>query len=137
MQITERDFRERVMPDTIIQNLGIQLISWADGMLRAEMPVDERTAQHYGVLCGGATLALAEIVAGLGSMHLCADDEIPRGIQVSGNHIGAVPVGGKVVAEGRIVHRGRSTHVWNVDVTDGDGKLVSTVRVTNFILKRS
>jgi uncharacterized protein (TIGR00369 family) len=137
MQITEDYFHTVVEPDTIIQNLGIELIHWADGVISARMPVDARTAQHYGVLCGGATLALAEIVAGLGSMHLCADGEIPRGIQISGNHIGAVPVGGTVTAEGHIVHRGRSTHVWNVDVTDDAGRLVSTIRVTNFILKKS
>jgi uncharacterized protein (TIGR00369 family) len=138
MQLTKEDFHTRIEPDTMIQNLGIQILDWdEEGVIRAEMPVDSRTRQHYGVLCGGATLALAEIIAGLGSIRLCADDEIPRGIQVSGNHVGAVPEGSKVIAEGRILHRGRTTHVWDVNVTNPEGRLVSTVRVTNFILKKS
>jgi uncharacterized protein (TIGR00369 family) len=138
MQITKEKYDTQIVPGTMIENLGIKLLDWDEaGVIRAEMPVDSRTRQHYGVLCGGATLALAEIIAGLGSIRLCADDEIPRGIQVNGNHVGAVPEGSKVIAEGRIVHRGRSTHVWNVDVTDPSGRLVSTIRVTNFILKKS
>jgi uncharacterized protein (TIGR00369 family) len=138
MQITKEEYLQKIVPSTMIQNLGLELLDWdEEGVIRAEMPVDARTRQHYGVLCGGATLAMAEIIAGLGSIRLCREGEIPRGIQVSGNHVGAVPDGGKVIAEGRIVHRGRSTHVWNVDVTDAAGRLVSSIRVTNFILKQS
>lgn len=136
--MTKEEFHTLIEPHTMIEHLGIQLLDWdEEGVIRAEMPVDSRTRQHYGVLCGGATLALAEIIAGLGSIRLCGEDEVPRGIQVNGNHVGAVPDGSKVIAEGRIVHRGRSTHVWNVDVTDPSGRLVSTIRVTNFILKKS
>lgn len=89
------------------------------------------------MLNGGASLALAEIVAGHGSMSLCREGEYACGVQVSGNHLSAVPVGGKVFATGKLIHRGRSSHIWNIDITTPQGELVSTVRVVNFILKRN
>lgn len=102
----------------------------------AEMPVDHRTSQPFGILNGGASLALAEIVAGHGSLMICGEKEIPCGMQVSGNHVATVAVGNTVKATGRLLHRGNSSHVWNVDITTPEGKLVSTVRVTNFIVKK-
>lgn len=88
------------------------------------------------MLNGGASLALAEIAAGHGSMSLCREGEYACGIQVSGNHISSVPVGGKVIANGQLIHRGNSSHIWNIDITTPEGKLVSTIRVVNFILKK-
>ena len=73
-------------------------------------PVDHRTRQPFGILHGGATLALAETVAGLGSMILCQPDEIVVGMQVSGNHISSAHEGDTVRAVGTIVHKGRSSH---------------------------
>ena len=92
--------------------------------------------QPFGMLNGGASLALAEIAAGHGSMSLCREGEYACGIQVSGNHISSVPVGGKVIANGQLIHRGNSSHIWNIDITTPEGKLVSTIRVVNFILKK-
>ena len=100
------------------------------------MPVDNRTRQPFGVLHGGATLALAETVAGMGSLLLCKSDEIVAGMQVSGNHISTAHEGDTVRAVGTIIHRGRSTHVWNVDIYTSTAKLVSTIRVTNSILDK-
>ena len=100
------------------------------------MPVDERTRQPFGILHGGASLALAETVAGLGSMILCKPDEIVVGMQVSGNHISSAHEGDTVRAVATIVHKGRSSHVWNVDVFTSTAKLVSSVRVVNSILKK-
>ena len=88
------------------------------------------------MLNGGASLALAEIAAGHGAMSLCREGEYACGIQVSGNHISSVPVGGKVIANGQLIHRGNSSHIWNIDITTPEGKLVSTIRVVNFILKK-
>ncbi len=68
-------------------NLGIQYTYASEDRVEATMPVDERTRQPFGILHGGATLALAETVAGLGSMILCQPDEIVVGMQVSGNHM--------------------------------------------------
>lgn len=74
--------------------------------------------------------------AGLGSMILCKPDEIVVGMQVSGNHISSAHEGDTVRAVATIVHKGRSSHVWNVDVFTSTAKLVSSVRVVNSILKK-
>lgn len=120
----------------LMGNLGIQYTYASEDRIEATMPVDERTRQPFGILHGGATLALAETVAGLGSMILCQPDEIVVGMQVSGNHISSAHEGDTVRAIGTIVHKGRSSHVWNVDVVTSTDKLVSSVRVVNSILKK-
>ena len=116
--------------------LGIEFISVEEGLVKATMPVDHRTCQPFGILNGGASLALAEMVAGHGSVPLCSPNEMPCGIQVSANHVGMVRTGSYVTATGRLIHRGRTTHIWNVDITTSEGKLISTARIVNQIVKR-
>ena len=113
----------------LMGNLGIQYTYASDERVEATMPVDYRTRQPFGILHGGATLALAETVAGLGSMIICEPDEIVVGMQVSGNHISSAHEGDTVRAVATIVHKGRSSHVWNVDVFTSTNKLVSSIRV--------
>ena len=120
----------------LMGNLGIQYTYASDERVEATMPVDYRTRQPFGILHGGATLALAETVAGLGSMIICEPDEIVVGMQVSGNHISSAHEGDTVRAVATIVHKGRSSHVWNVDVFTSTNKLVSSVRVVNSVLKK-
>lgn len=120
----------------LMGNLGIQYTYASPDRIEATMPVDERTRQPFGILHGGATLALAETVAGLGSMITCQPDEIVVGMQVSGNHVSSAHEGDTVRAVSTIVHRGRSSHVWNVDVFTSTNKLVSSIRVVNSILKK-
>lgn len=120
----------------LMGNLGIQYTYASEGRIEATMPVDYRTRQPFGILHGGATLALAETVAGLGSMVICQPDEIVVGMQVSGNHISSAHEGDTVRAVGTIVHKGHSSHVWNVDVFTSTNKLVSSVRVVNSVMKK-
>lgn len=120
----------------LMGNLGIQYTYASPVRVEATMPVDERTRQPFGILHGGATLALAETVAGLGSMISCQPDEIVVGMQVSGNHVSSAHEGDTVRAVGTIVHKGRSSHVWNVDVFTSTNKLVSSIRVVNSIMKK-
>jgi uncharacterized protein (TIGR00369 family) len=120
----------------LMGNLGIQYTYASEGRVEATMPVDERTRQPFGILHGGATLALAETVAGLGSMILAKPDEIVVGMQVSGNHMSSAHEGDTVRAVGTIIHRGRSSHVWNVDIFTSTDKLVSSVRVVNSIIQK-
>ena len=120
----------------LMGNLGIQYTYASEDRVEATMPVDERTRQPFGILHGGATLALVETVAGLGSMILAKPDEIVVGMQVSGNHMSSAHEGDTVRAVGTIIHKGRSSHVWNVDVFTSTDKLVSSVRVVNSILKK-
>ena len=86
--------------NSMAEHLGIRFLPSTEDAVHAEMPVDHRTSQPFGMLNGGASLALAEIVAGHGSMSLCREGEYACGVQVSGNHLSAVPVGGKVFATG-------------------------------------
>lgn len=120
----------------LMGNLGIQYTYVSQERVEATMPVDHRTRQPFGILHGGATLALAETVAGLGSMVLCQPDEFVVGMQVSGNHISSAHEGDTVRAVATIVHQGRSSHVWNVDVFTSTNKLVSSVRVVNSVMKK-
>ncbi len=121
---------------TMMELLQIEYLEIGDGFLKAKMPVDKRTFQPDGILHGGASLALAETVAGLGSA-LIVDLKVfnVRGAQVSANHVGTAKKGW-VVAEGRLIHRGKNTHIWNIDIKNELGKLVSICRITNFIVKK-
>ena len=83
-----------------------------------------------------ASLALAEIMAGHGSVPLCGPDQMPCGIQVSASHVSMMPVGTFVKATARLIQRGATLHVWNVDITSPSGKLISTARVVNLIVKK-
>ena len=102
----------------------------------ARMKVDERNRQPFGFLSGGASLALAENVAGVGSTSLCPGCACV-GIEVSGSHVKAVSEGDSVTAYARLQHRGNTLHVWQVDIRNSADELISTVRVTNYIIKHS
>lgn len=116
--------------------LGMEFISTPeDDTCMATMKVDERNRQPFGFLSGGASLALAENLAGVGSSSLCPGCACV-GIEVSGSHVKAVSEGDTVTAYGRLQHGGRKLHVWQVDIKDSAGDLISTVRVTNFIIRQ-
>ena len=120
----------------LMGNLGIQFTYASEDRIEATMPVDERTRQPFGILHGGATLALAETVAGLGSMILCKPEELVYGMQISGNHVSTAHEGDTVRAVATILHKGRSFHIWNVDIFTSTDKLVSSIRVVNSVLKK-
>lgn len=114
--------------------LGMEFLSTpAPDTVMAKMKVDERNQQPFGFLSGGASLALAENLAGVGSMALCPG-KMCVGINVSGSHVKAVAFGGTVTALARIQSKGKTLHVWHVDITDEQGDLISTVQVTNYVL---
>jgi len=115
--------------------LGMEFISTAeDDTCMARMRVDERNRQPFGFLSGGASLALAENVAGVGSCSLCPGCACV-GIEVSGSHVKAVAEGDTVTAFARLLHKGSTLHVWNVEIRDTSGELISNVRVTNYVIK--
>lgn len=122
---------------TLMGSLGIEYTAVSEERVEALMPVNEHTCQPFGILHGGATLALAETVAGVGSNVLCQDTEWSVGIQVSGNHIASARLGDKVRAEGVLIHKGRRTHIWRVEVMSvSTGRLISSVQVTNGIIPK-
>lgn len=121
---------------TLTDTLGITFSAAAqEHVFTAFMPVTKRVCQPYGRLHGGAVLALGESLAGYGSMRWCNEGEVPVGQQVSGNHLHGGRLGETLKATATLLHKGRTTHVWNVDVRNEKGTLISTLRVTNFIQK--
>ena len=104
--------------DGLSQTLGIEFLSTPEpDTCQARMKVDERNRQVFGFLSGGATLALAENLSGVGSMALCPN-KICVGINVSANHVKAVLEGDTVTATARILHKGRTLHVWHIEITN-------------------
>jgi len=137
MRLETNNIQERIK-GTLMETLNITFVESDDQTsLEALMPVGEHMTQTMGVLHGGATISLAESVAGVGSNNICASDERCFGMQISASHISSAKVGDTVRAKGVIQHKGRSTHVWNVDVlSETTGKLISSIRITNAVVKR-
>lgn len=121
--------------DGLSRTLGMEFISTPEpDTLEARMVVNERNKQPFGFLAGGASLALAENLAGVGSMASCPG-KMALGINVSGNHVKAMPYGGTVTAYGKLVHKGHTLHVWHIDIKNEEGDLISTVQVTNYVIE--
>lgn len=126
------------MHGTMVEALGIKFLPSDDEYALAEMPINSTTRQYFGILHGGASLTLAETVAGAGSVHLTELDEnaLICGTEVSGTHIAMSATDGKVFGKARLLHAGHSTHVWNVEIVGEDGTVISVERVTNRILRK-
>lgn len=119
------------------EHLGIRFVHSAPGTFAATMPVDARTHQPMGMLHGGATAALAETLGSTGSyMLIDMQTQAVVGIEVNANHLKGVR-SGSVTATGTMVHKGRTTHVWDIRVTDEEGALVAVCRLTNLIIART
>ena len=121
---------------TMMETLGIEYLDIKEGYVYVRMLVRKELSQPYGMLHGGASMALAESIGGVGSAYYLGIDEyIIRGMQLSANHVKAAKVGTYVYATATILHKGRQTHVWNIDIKNENDEIVSTCRLTNFILK--
>jgi 1,4-dihydroxy-2-naphthoyl-CoA hydrolase len=121
---------------TMMEHLQIEYLEFAKGFVKAKMPVTEKVLQPAGILHGGANLVIAETVGGLGSLLLVDFNKFEvRGSHISANHVGTVS-SGFIFAEANIIHEGKNTHVWNIDIRDEKGNLISTCRLTNFIIKK-
>lgn len=122
--------------DGLSNTLGMEFISTPDpDTCQARMKVDERNRQIFGFLSGGASLALAENLAGVGSLALCPNN-ICVGINISGSHVKAVLDGDTVTATAHILHKGKTLHQWHVDIRNEAGDLISSVEVTNFVMNK-
>lgn len=128
--------RERAK-GTLMELLNIEFIETDKDTAEATMLVTQNLTQTMGILHGGATISLAETIAGIGSNLLCASDERCFGMQISANHISSAQVGDTVHATATIIHKGRTTHVWDVVVvSQTTERLISTVRVTNAVVRK-
>ena len=120
---------------TLMETLGIEYVAIDTDSLTAKMPVTEKVHQPDGVLHGGATLALAESVGSAAAQVLIGEGRAQiRGLELSGNHVKSVR-SGYVWAKATVLHRGRTTQLWQIHVTDDQGVLVSVVKFTTMILK--
>ena len=122
--------------NTLMETLEIKFIDAGEDFLTATMPVNSRVHQPMGLLHGGASVALAESVGSAASM-LFINPELSevRGIEIAANHLRAKREG-LVTGTARIVHKGRSIHLWEIRITDEEGKLVSLCKLTNMILPK-
>ena len=121
--------------NTLMEQLCIECIELGDDYVISRMPVDKRTHQPMGLLHGGASAALIESIGSMGStLLLDISKQHPVGIEVNANHIGGIRTG-HVIAKGKIVHAGKKTHLWQVDITEeGTNKLVCSGRLTVMII---
>lgn len=110
--------------------LGIQVLELSGELVVATMPVDERTRQPFGLLHGGASIALAETVASLGATaRIDRERFVAVGQEINGNHL-RPKTEGVVRATGRPIHAGRSSQVWSIEIADETGRLVCISRCT-------
>lgn len=121
--------------ECMAQGIGMELVSTPDeNSCKAVMTVDRRNCQPFGFLSGGASLAMAETLAGCGSYVLCPDAVACVGQNVQGNHVHPASVGETVTAVGRIMYRGKTSHVWQVEIRNAEDELISFVTVANRII---
>src|ERR671921_251275 len=116
--------------------LGIEMIELSRERVVATMPVDERTRQPFGILHGGASIALAETVASFGAVALIDRERyMAVGQEINGNHL-RPKLEGTVRATGVPIHVGRTTQVWSIEIRDEEGRLVCISRCTMAIIER-
>lgn len=119
--------------NTAISRLGIEFTEVGDDFLRGRVPVDERTVQPYGLLHGGVSVVLAETLGSSGAYYAAPEGHRAVGLDINANHLRAA-TGGWVTGTARPVHRGRTTHVWQIDMTNDAGELTCVSRLTMTIL---
>ncbi|MEH7334155.1 hotdog fold thioesterase [Neobacillus drentensis] len=124
-----------MIKDTLIEALGIEVTHIEEGKIIATMPVDERTRQPFGILHGGASVALAETVASIGAYELVnKEEEAVAGLEINANHVRSIREG-VVTAVGTVLHKGKTTQVWDIKITDDQGRLICVSRCTMAVIK--
>jgi len=122
--------------NTLMETLEMSFIDIGENFLTATMPVNSRVFQPDGVLHGGATVALAESV-GSAASYLSVDREkqMVRGIVISANHLKSVTEG-FIYAKATPIHKGRTTQLWEIKITDDENKLISHCKLSTMILNK-
>ncbi len=124
------------MKDTMMGALGIEIVEMSRDKVVATMPVHNPTRQPFGLLHGGASVALAETVASIGSWNLIDQErQIAVGLEINANHLRSKQ-DGIVTATGTPLHVGKSTMVWDIRITDEEGQLICISRCTVAIRNR-
>lgn len=125
-----------VRKNTLMETLDIEYIDVGENFLIASMPVSEKVYQPDGILHGGATVALAESVASAACyIFLDAQKYFVRGIEISANHIRSIREG-HVFGRATLIHKGRTTQLWEIRVTNASDDLISLCKLTTIALSR-
>lgn len=122
--------------NTLMETLDIEYVAVGDDFLTAKMPVNSKVYQPHGQLHGGATAALAESVGSAASnFFIDRENQFINGIQLSINHIKSKREG-VVFATAKNIHKGKTTHLWEVTIVDENNELISIAKMTNIVLTK-
>lgn len=140
MQLSKEDYMAKlnaVSKNTLLETLSIEIVDYGDDFLIARMPVTPRVHQPDGVLHGGATAALAESVGSFAS-HIFMDTEtlFVRGLEITANHLKSVSEG-YVYAKATFLHKGRTTQLLDIRVTDDSDNLISICKLSTISLPKT
>jgi 1,4-dihydroxy-2-naphthoyl-CoA hydrolase len=127
------DILNQISLNSAVTHLGIEYVEVGDDYLSGRVPVDHRTQQYSGLLHGGVSVVLAETLGSCGAGFSCPPDHQVVGLDINANHLRAAR-SGWVTGIARPIHRGRSTHVWQIDLKNDDQELVCVSRITMAIL---
>jgi len=139
MQLSKKDVLKQAnlaCKNTLMETLEIEVVDFGDDFLTARMPVNSRVHQPDGVLHGGATAALAESVGSFAS-HIFIDTDtfFVRGIEITANHLKSIKAG-FVYAKATFLHKGRTTQLLDIRVTDEADNLISICKLSTISLPK-
>lgn len=118
---------------TAVEHLGIQFLEVGDDFIRARVPVDLRTKQPYGLLHGGVSVVLAETLGSCGAMFAAPEGHRAVGLDINANHLKGA-TSGWVTGITYPVHIGRTTQVWQIDMSNDAGEMTCVSRITMAVL---
>ena len=119
--------------NTAVDHLGMEFLEVGEDFIRARVPVDHRTQQPYGLLHGGVSVVLAETLGSCGAAYSCPEGHRAVGLDINANHLKGA-TSGWVTGVTRPVHIGRTTQVWQIDLTNDAGELTCVSRITMAVL---
>ncbi len=119
----------------LIEGLNIEYIRIGDNELEAKMNLTDFHDQTFGYLHGGATIAFGETIAGYASNQKINKNQVAVGQTITANHIKPKKIEGCIIAKGKLMHKGRTSHVWSIEMFDENNVLISYITVTNSIIK--
>jgi len=119
----------------LIEGLNIEYIHVYEKEFEAKMNLNQFHDQTFGYLHGGATIAFGETITGYASIQKIDKDQVAVGQTITANHVKAKKIEGYIIAKGKLIHKGRTSHVWSVEMFDENDVLISYLTVTNAIIK--
>ncbi|MEP4531570.1 MAG: hotdog fold thioesterase [Cyclobacteriaceae bacterium] len=120
---------------SMVGHLGIEFIECTTDHLTAKMPVNEKTIQPFGLLHGGASVALAETLGSVASNLLLEKGQMAVGLEINANHLRPAREG-FVIGKATPIHVGRKTHVWSIEISDQNDKMICVSRLTIAIIDK-